>query len=206
MTSPERSLVGSVFERKTSTTPSAPSPRFANTPSSGFPAVQHRSKSAFARSREEEKSNRHARSINVPLVLPTRPIEQPQPRDLEVDSTANDDAMRQQISQENERRVANMSEEEREQERREIIDQLGNGVGDLLERVRAARSRSATKAPAVADDMPIQNEKAPEVSREIPIVSPLPGLATRSNLSRVKSLEDFGKRGMSRNPLYDVPF
>ncbi|KAG1739488.1 uncharacterized protein EDB91DRAFT_1135637 [Suillus paluster] len=188
----ERSLVGSVFERKTSTVQSVPSPRFANTPGSGFPAVQHRSKSAFARAREEEKSSSNIRPTTVPLVLPARPAEQP--RDLEVDLPTTDDVMRLQISEDNERQVENMTEEEREQERREVVEQLGSGVGDLLERVRAARSRKATKAPTIAEDIPIQKEDAPEVSREIPIVSSLPGLATRRNLSRVKSLEDFGKR------------
>jgi len=197
MSSTERSLIGSVFERKTSTAPTAPSARFANTSGSGFPVVQHRSKSAFSRAREEEKNSRNARSTTVPPILPTHPAEQTQNRDLEVDSPANDDAMRRQISEENERRVANMSEDERQQERREILEQLGNGVGDLLERVRAARSKNMTKAPVAVEDAFVQKEEAPVVSREIPIVSPLPGLATRPNLSRVKSLEDFGKRGTS---------
>ncbi|KAG1810852.1 uncharacterized protein BJ212DRAFT_1376342 [Suillus subaureus] len=194
MSSTERSLIGSVFERKTSTTQSLPSPRFAKTPGSGFPAVQHRSKSAFARAKEEEKSSDNVRPTAVPLVIPARPIEQTESRDLQVDSHTPDDAMRQQISEENERRVANMTEEEREQERREVLEQLGSGAGALLERVRAARSRKTTKAPAIAEGILVQNEQAPEVSREIPIVSPLPGLAIRRNLSRVKSLEDFGKR------------
>lgn len=194
MSSTERSLIGSVFERKTSTAQSLPSPKFAKTPGSGFPAVQHRSKSAFARAKEEEKNSRNERPTVVPLVMPARPVDQPQSRDPEVDSHTADDAIRQQISEENERRVANMTEEERETERREILEQLGSGAGILLERVRAARSRKTTKASAIADGMLVQNEQAPEVSREIPIVSPLPGLAIRRNLSRVKSLEDFGKR------------
>ncbi|KAG0695867.1 hypothetical protein DFH29DRAFT_247350 [Suillus ampliporus] len=191
MSSAKHSLVGSVFERKTSTAQGVPSPRFANTPGSGFPAVQHRSKSAFARAREEEKSNGNVRPATVPLVLPA---EQPRPRDLSVDLPAADDVMRLQISEENEHRVASMTEEEREQERREVVEQLGSGVSDLLQRVRAARSRNSTKAPAIAEDMSIQKEQVPEISRENPIVSLLPGLATRRNLSRVKSLEDFGKR------------
>lgn len=194
MSSTERSLIGSVFERKTSTTQNLPSPRFAKPPGSGFPAVQHRSKSAFARAREEEKSTRNVRPTTVPLVIPARPVEQHQSRDFEVGSRTADDVMRQQISEENARRVANMTEEEREQERREVLEQLGSGAGDLLERVRAARSRNTTKAPAITEGILSQNEQAPAVSREIPIVSPLPGLATRRNLSRVKSLEDFGKR------------
>jgi len=192
--STERSLIGSVFERKTSTAQSLPSPRFAKTPGSGFPAVQHRSKSAFARAKEEEKSGINVRPTTAPPVIPARPVEQPQSRDLEVDPHIADDAIRQQISEENERRVANMTEEERENERREVLEQLGSGASDLLERVRAARSRNTTKSPSIAEGILVQDEQAPEVSREIPIVPPLSGLAIRRNLSRVKSLEDFGKR------------
>jgi hypothetical protein len=195
--STERSLIGSVFERKTSTAQSLPSPRFAKTPGSGFPAVQHRSKSAFAHAKEEEKSGINVRPATAPPVIPARPVEQPQSRDLEVDPHIADDAIRQQISEENERRVANMTEEEREKERREVLEQLGSGASDLLERVRAARSRNTTKAPSIAEGILVQDEQAPEVSREIPIVPPLSGLAIRRNLSRVKSLEDFGKRGTS---------
>ncbi|KAG1899621.1 uncharacterized protein F5891DRAFT_1037494 [Suillus fuscotomentosus] len=194
MSSTENSLIGSVFERKTSTAQSLPSPRFAKTPGSGFPAVQHRSKSAFARAKEEEKSSSNARHTTVPLVNPASPAKQPRSRDLEVDSHTADDAMRQQISDENERRVANMTEEEREQERCEVLEQLGSGAADLLERVRAARSRNTTKAPAISEGILVPNEQAPEASREIPIVSSLPGFTTGRNLSRVKSLEDFGKR------------
>ncbi|KAG2140224.1 uncharacterized protein EDB93DRAFT_1209758 [Suillus bovinus] len=194
MSSHEQSLVGSVFERKTSTAQSLPSSRFSNTPGSGFPAVQHRSKSAFARAKEEEKNSNNARYTTVPLINPTHFINQPRSRDLGVDAHTADDAMRRQISEENERRVANMTEEEREQERREVLEQLGSGADDLLERVRAARSRNTMKAPAIAEGVLIQNEQAPGVSCEIPIVPSLPGLATRRNLSRVKSLEDFGKR------------
>lgn len=193
MSSAERSLIGSVFERKTSTAQNLPSPRFSKTPGSGFPTVQHRSKSAFARAKEEEKSSSNVRPTAVPCVIPARPVEHPRSQDLQVDSQTTDDAMRQQISEENERRVANMTEEEREQERLEVLEQLGSGASDLLKRVRAARLRNTTKAPAIAEGILVQNEQAPEVSREIPIVS-LPGLATRRNISRVKSLEDFGKR------------
>ncbi|KAG1751936.1 hypothetical protein EDD22DRAFT_850671 [Suillus occidentalis] len=187
MSSTERSLIGSVFERKTSTTQNLPSPRFAKPPGSGFPAVQHRSKSAFARAKEEGKSTSNARPTTVPLVIPARPVEQFRSRDFEVDSRTADDVMRQQISEENARRVDNMTEEEREQERREVLEQLGSGAGDLLERVRAARSRNKTKALAIAEGILVQNEQAPAVSREIPIVSPLPGLATRPPPILVKS-------------------
>jgi hypothetical protein len=43
------------------------------------------------------------------------------------------------MSEENERRVAAMTEEEREQERREIEEKFGKNVGDVLRRARLAR-------------------------------------------------------------------
>ena len=67
------SLVGSIVERTpTSNPPLNPSPSFSPAPS-GFPTVQHRSKSAFARAREArrngpEKSGSAPKSNEVPTV------------------------------------------------------------------------------------------------------------------------------------------
>jgi len=43
------------------------------------------------------------------------------------------------MSEENERRVATMTEEERAQERREIEEIFGQNIGDVLRRARMAR-------------------------------------------------------------------
>lgn len=47
------------------------------------------------------------------------------------------------MSRENEQHVEGMTEEEREEERREIMERFGTGVGDLLRRVRNARMKQA---------------------------------------------------------------
>ena len=60
------------------------------------------------------------------------------------------DAWRVQISQENERRVAAMTEEEREQERREIEEKFGKNIGEVLKRVRMAREANEKQKVAVA--------------------------------------------------------
>ena len=49
--------------------------------------------------------------------------------------------LRQQISEENDRRIEGMSEEGRERERREIIEQFGSEIEDLLRRAKEARER-----------------------------------------------------------------
>lgn len=135
-----RSLVGSVVERKTGASSSPSAAKFSAIPSkTGFPAVQHRSKSAFAKGRDELRKSGPSRSGHVPIVLPSS---QPkQPPDL--------DDWRNQISEENERKVEEMSEEEREKERREIIERFGPGVGDILKRVRENRHRQMEKGVAM---------------------------------------------------------
>ena len=60
---------------------------------------------------------------------------------------------RQQISKENEERVADMTEEQREEEIQQILERFGTSVGDVLKRARLAReTRSVTgKTPETTD-------------------------------------------------------
>lgn len=130
-------LVGSVFERtpSRSTQPS----KLSGSSQTGFPIVQHRSKkSAFARGRDELKRNSTGKDVIVPVVQPTPKLPQPRIDTREVTSA---DDLRRQISEENDRRIEGMSEEERERERREIIEQFGTGVEDLLRRAKEAREK-----------------------------------------------------------------
>ena len=117
-------LVGSVFERTPSgsTQPS----NLSGSSRTGFPIAQHRSKkSAFARGRDELKRN---------------PVEFPPPR-IGMGKVTSTGDLRQQISEENDRRIEGMSEEGRERERREIIEQFGSEIEDLLRRAKEARER-----------------------------------------------------------------
>ena len=119
-------IVGSVVERKP--TSSFSTPKAVVTGKTGFPAVQHRSKSAFARNRDDLR-----RSVSRPKDVSIVP-----PTNVHPASTEPAD-WRQQISKENEERVADMSEEQREEEIRQILDRFGSSVGDVLKRARLAR-------------------------------------------------------------------
>jgi hypothetical protein len=60
------------------------------------------------------------------------------------------------MSEENERRVGAMAEEEREQERREIEERFGKNIGDVLRRVRIAREiqeKQKKAAPSLEGDL-----------------------------------------------------
>jgi RNA polymerase II-associated protein 1 len=123
-------IVGSVFERKPSLTPTAP--QVFTSGKTGFPVVQHRSKSAFARSRGNSSS---PRLKDVPTI--TQTDRKTKAVDLE--------EWRKQMSRENQQRVEGMTEEEREAERQEIVARFGAGVGDLLKRVQLAKVQEAAK-------------------------------------------------------------
>jgi hypothetical protein len=138
-------IIGSVFERKPRLAPTAP--QVFTSGKSGFPAVQHRSKSAFARGREKTGSSRPR---DVPTIIQT----DRKPK------TNDPDEWRNQVSRENQERVEGMTEEEREEERREIIARFGAGVGDLLKRVQQARVRDAEKP----DEALISDRNQPAVN------------------------------------------
>lgn len=123
------SLIGSVFERKRSGSvkPNAPSVSGRKT---GFPPVQHRSKSAFARGRDDTRKGdaTTSRQAAPPPVIPRN---------------ADAEDWREQISRENETRVENMSESERQEEINEIMQRFGSGVGDILRKAREARQKNS---------------------------------------------------------------
>jgi RNA polymerase II-associated protein 1 len=55
-----------------------------------------------------------------------------------------------QISEENERRVARMTEEERGEARRDIEEKFGKNIGDVLRKVRMAREAKQMEKRAAA--------------------------------------------------------
>ena len=140
-------LIGSVFERQPG--PSAPAPPVSQPIGSktGFPTAEHRSKSVFARNREARQQ---------PAALPSRdsvpPVVQQASRteELRPEEEPNTGDWRVRMSEENERRVAAMTEEEREQERREIEEKFGKNVGEVLRRARMARESHEKQKNAVA--------------------------------------------------------
>ncbi|KAK7056748.1 hypothetical protein VNI00_002465 [Paramarasmius palmivorus] len=138
-------LLGSVIERKPSNLTPKP-PAFSPTAKAGFPSVQHRSKgkSAFARNIENQKKT-PAKDVSVPQVIP---------------HSKNTGDWRDQISRENEERVRNMTDEERERERQEILERFGSDVGDILRRAREARERKE-KAGINMEPIPVTTEIPP---------------------------------------------
>ena len=151
MSHSNRPLIGSVFERKPSALSAANHPKLSGSSHTGFPVVQHRSKSAFARGRDELKRNGSVgptRTKDVPLVQHANNGG----GRISGQAVTDPDDLRRQISEENEKRVESMTEEERDQERREIIEQFGGGVGDLLKKAREARQRRLAREQGVEAD------------------------------------------------------
>lgn len=142
-------VIGQIVERKPSSPFSAPKP--SSSGRTGFPEVAHRSKSAFSRHREEQKKFGAARTNEVPIVLPSS-----QPVSLPPGGPPNGD-WREQISRENDERVAAMTEDEREEARREAIERFGPNVGDILQRARLARARHQQgNSPPAEEKTPVQ--------------------------------------------------
>lgn len=142
-----RSLVGAVFERRNPSIPTDPAtfqPRSSST-NKGFPSVQHRSqytvpgpqkKSAFARSREESKKPIPRSSNEVPDLVNHKNLLS---ASSETPSQRAADEWREKMSQENAAKVAAMTDDEREQEQREILERFGPGIGEILKKVRENR-------------------------------------------------------------------
>ena len=142
-------LVGSVFERKRGSSTSAPTPKAIRS-STGFPTAQHRSKSVFARNRgAQQQSTALLSQAAVPPVVQLAPRTQ----ELVPPKEPDTDEWRVRMSEENERRVATMTEEEREQERREIEEKFGKNIGDVLRRARMAREAHASQKTAAASSL-----------------------------------------------------
>jgi RNA polymerase II-associated protein 1 len=126
-------LVGNVVERNVTSPRSA-----ARLPTSGFPAVQHRSKSAFARGRSDQSK---AKPNEVPLVVSTAETGTNSktyssiPGGNETEGSQFD--WRHQMSEENDRVVQSMTEDELEEAKREILERFGS---DLLKRMTHARA------------------------------------------------------------------
>ncbi|KAI5996033.1 hypothetical protein F5J12DRAFT_854794 [Pisolithus orientalis] len=183
----ERNMIGSVVERKIASQPST-TPRFTAKPGIGFPAVQHRSKSAFARAREEKKvNNADIRSNEVPVVVTTQASLTAETKAISTDV----EDLRHHISRANEQQLASMTSEEIEKERKSILDQFGNDAPDLLRRVREARERKLAREAAQETEAE-RNVISSEQTERPPIHHPKPtllSLGARPGILRVRSLE-----------------
>ena len=147
-------LVGSVLERMPgSTLSSFRSPA----PKTGFPPVQHRTKSAFARSRDLSKQS--TPNVERPSQPPLVTSEYLRPSNTPPPSASNESKWREEVGRENEKIVASMSPEERELERQAILERFGPGVGAILQRTKRNREirrdeKGGTESEREIDQVP----------------------------------------------------
>jgi len=95
--------------------------------------------------------------------------------ELRPEEEPDTDDWRVRVSEENERRVAAMTEEAREQERREIEEKFGKDIGEVLRRARMARESHGKPKNAVAS---LEGDPAlslPDGSSKITMPSVPPG-------------------------------
>ena len=125
----QKALLGSIVERNPTSAPIS-APKSSET--TGFPVAQHRSKSAFLRGRDQlRKTAIQTRISEIPQIQPSS----------NATVKGGESAWREQISKSNEAVVAGMTEEEREEERIQILERFGANVGDVLRKARLARER-----------------------------------------------------------------
>ncbi|TFK27690.1 cytoplasmic protein [Coprinopsis marcescibilis] len=147
-------IIGSIIER-TSTSKARPptSNPASGSKATGFPSVQHRSKSAFSRNREEvQRKNSSGSAIRneaPPVVASQARSFKPSPLATSQPNTGDVDDMRDLVSKENEARIAGMTPEEIEEERQQIIERFGSGIGGVLERAKRNRTAKASRAEYV---------------------------------------------------------
>ena len=137
-------VLGDIVERRPTTisesniSANSHNNRFADVPA-GFPKATHRSESAFARARAAKGNSRHNA---LPIVSTTRitstSIIDPPPARSEGSKT-DDAAEKEQISRENDSKIQQMDEKQREKEREDIISQFGPGIVDLVTKMRERR-------------------------------------------------------------------
>ncbi|CAL1713714.1 unnamed protein product [Somion occarium] len=131
-------LIGSVFERKPGlSTSSSFQSKSIDSKKTGFPSVKHRSQSAFSRARVIEKTNGQERPRQPPTVTSLSPRPSP--------SETSTDDWRRQVEEENLRKVESMTAEEREEERREILERFGSGIEGILKKARVVRESREVK-------------------------------------------------------------
>ena len=155
--SDKKPLVGSVLERKPGSSMVSPSFPKSNESATGFPRALHRSKSLFARKRGTQQQS------VIPSKTAIPPVVQRAPKMREQEEPEIDD-WRVRMSEENERRVAALTEEEREQERREIREKFGKNIGDVLRKTRMAREAHEKQEKTVAS---LEGDSLPPGSYEV---------------------------------------
>ncbi|OCH89933.1 hypothetical protein OBBRIDRAFT_755864 [Obba rivulosa] len=187
--STEKPMIGSILERTPKGSPLSPSPKSNTSGKTGFPTVQHRSKSAFARAREDLKRQCSERPREPPLVQPSSI---PPPSTGPALNRSDTDEWRSQVDEENRRRVEHMTEEEREQERQEILERFGPNVGEILRKAREARESQRSQPSLMRQEEPSTTFEVTEriSSPKSPRPTSPPSVLIRSSSTRPPSRTD----------------
>ncbi|KAI9443007.1 hypothetical protein H4582DRAFT_1872655 [Lactarius indigo] len=168
MSKQAKPLVGSVFEREPRSSVSAPSTPKSVGSNKGFPMAQHRSESVFARSRkaQQQPGAQLSRATEPPIVHAAPVVQKNSP----LEGSEGDD-WRARMSEENERRVAAMTEHEREEERREIEERFGKSIGEVLQRARRTREANQGRTKPASS---LESDLARGLPDDSAIAHPLP--------------------------------
>jgi len=113
------------------------------------------------------------------------------------------DGWRSQVDEENKKRVEAMTDEEREQERREILERFGPSVGEILRRAKEAREtreRVTEKYPEQSDSQTISTVKPENIVIPASTLRPAspPSAMKNGSISRSSSPPSAMSRGGSR--------
>ncbi|CAD0082511.1 unnamed protein product [Aureobasidium vineae] len=162
-------FVADVQERKPTAAPAPPQPPAFKNSTGGFPAHRKRNvQSRFKKSRQQD-------------VEPIAPTPQPQGNDLEDD---DDDFMtteRRRIDEENRQRIAEMSPEEIEEERRELLSSLDPSL------IQRLLGRATIEEGGSNEDFPGLQEKVEETKQE---AKPQPDVTKPRKTVKFAEVED----------------
>ncbi|KAF8627397.1 hypothetical protein AX17_006212 [Amanita inopinata Kibby_2008] len=172
----QEGLIGSIIERKTSAPSNRPLPSTSG--KTGFPAVQHRSRSAFVRSRDEMRKTGIVGDREVPRIVPSNKSLNGVPGKSGITQGSDSSDWRTQMSEENLQLIDAMTEVEREEEKRQILERFGPEVGNILRRAKEPRVKVTTKGN-LGSFGKLNNSESRKSSSERSI-SPPPALSANS--------------------------
>jgi hypothetical protein len=116
----------------------------------GFPKATHRSQSAFAKARANRNEPRPDTVSKINASIPNETDKTARPIAMPSGQRGIDAEWRKSMEQENKAVVQAMSEEERKQEREDLISQFGPDIVNLVTKMRVAKENSSdiTKPPS----------------------------------------------------------
>ena len=146
-------LVGKIVEKASSSNPPPPPRPPTSASAHAFPPVLHRSQrsktsSRFGSNLQTQKLGESSKPTQPPAPAPARNHE-----DL-----TESERVRESVDDENTRRVAGMTVEEREEEVEELKARFGSGLEDLMRKRREKRLQQSSTAPDQSQDMRSRDE------------------------------------------------